>query len=105
MSNQCSVSPTSPVEDFKEWPKLRVDLSTCQSVSRYLNEPDQIDRETARLINKLLTRLGVLMEDASTTALLSDSCGGSLAERVRLLAVEITRMHTISDAAMTLLNG
>ena len=82
-----------------------MDLSPRESVSGHMDEPNQIDPETARLINELLARLGILMEDAGTSALLRDSCGGSLAERVRLLAVEITRMQEISDAARMLLNG
>ena len=69
-----------------------------------MNEVDQIGPETARLINELLTRLSMLMEDASPLALLRNSCGGSLAERVRVLDVEITRMKSISDAAKALLN-
>ena len=105
MNNQCSVSPASPVEDFREWPKLRVDLSTSQSVSGHMDKPDQIEPETARLINELLTRLGILMEDASTPALLSGFRGGSLAERVRVVEVEIARMKSICAAAKALLNG
>ena len=64
-----------------------------------------IDPETVRLINELLTRVGVLMEDASTLALSRESCGGSLVERVRILEVEITRMKLIADAAKALLKG
>ena len=70
-----------------------------------MDEPSQIDPETARLINELLARLGMLIEDASTPALLRDSCGGSLAERVRLLEAQIARMQSICGAATSLLNG
>ena len=70
-----------------------------------MNEPEQVDPETARLINELLTRLGMLMEDASTPALLSDSCSGSLKDRVRLVDVAITRMKPLCDAAKALLHG
>lgn len=70
-----------------------------------MEEPNQVDPETARLINELLTRLGMLMEDATSPALLRDSCGGSLAERVRMLDFQITRMMSISAAAKALLNG
>ena len=89
---------------FQGASKLRVDLSPRQSVSGHMDEPDQINPGTALLINELLTRLGILMEDASTLALLRNSCGGRLAERVRLLDVEITRMKSIFDAARALLN-
>ena len=82
-----------------------MDLSTRQSVSRYMDALDQIDGETARLINELLTRMGMLMEDASIAALMGDSCGGSLVERVSILEVEITRMKSIADAARALLDG
>lgn len=78
---------------------------TGQCVSGHVDELHQIDRETARLINELLTRLGMLMEDASTPALLKDSCDGSLAKRVIVLEAEITRMKSITDAAKALLNG
>lgn len=70
-----------------------------------MDEPDQIDPESARLINELLTRLGMLMEDASIPALLRDSCGGNLAERVRMLDFDITRMMSICAAATALLKG
>lgn len=82
-----------------------MDLSGRESVSVHMNEPNQIDPETARLINDLLTRLGMMMEDASTTALLRDSCGGSLQARVTGLEVEIARMKPISEAAKALLSG
>lgn len=74
------------------------------SVSGQMDEQEQIDQETRRLIDELLTRLGALMEDTSTTALLHDSCGGSLQERVNLLGVEIARMKSIRAAAEALLN-
>ena len=70
-----------------------------------MDEPNQIDAETVRLINELLARLGFLMEDASTPAFLKDSCGGSLAARIILLEIKISRMKSISDAAKALLNG
>lgn len=70
-----------------------------------MGETDQIDEETARMITDLLTRVGTLMEDVSTSALLRDSCGGSLEERVRILEVEITRMKLIVGAAKALLNS
>ena len=82
-----------------------MDLSGRQSVSVHMDEPNQIDPGTTPLINELLTRLGILMEDASTPALVSDFCGGSLAEQVRVLEVEITRMKSICAAAKALLNG
>ena len=70
-----------------------------------MDEREQIDQETCRLIYELLTRLGALMEDTSTTALLHDSCGGSLQERLNLLEVEIARMTSLCAAAEALLNG
>ncbi len=82
-----------------------MDLFPRKSVSGRMDKPNQIDAETACLINELLARLGILMEDASTSALLRDSCGGSLAERVGVLEVEINRMKSICAAAMALLNG
>jgi hypothetical protein len=45
------------------------------------------------------------MEDVSSSALLRDSCGGSLEERVRLLGVEIMQMELIVGAAKALLKG
>jgi hypothetical protein len=70
-----------------------------------MDEPVKIDAETARLINELLTRLGMLMEDASTAALLQESRGGSLSERVKILQAEVTGMKSIAEAASALLNG
>lgn len=105
MSNQCSILPASPVEDSKKISKLAVDLSTRNSTSGHVDEPDQIDGETVRLINELLTRVGALMEDTINSALLRDSCGGSAVERVRILEMEITRMKLIAEAAKSLLNG
>ena len=80
-------------------------MSTCQSVSGHMDEPDQIDAETTRLISELLTRVGMMMEDASTVALLRDSCGGNVLTRVTVLDEEIARMKSISEAAKALLNG
>jgi hypothetical protein len=70
-----------------------------------MDESSEMDPATARLINELLTRLGMLMEDASSQALLSDSCGGSLGKRVSILEVDIARMKSISKAAKALLSG
>lgn len=70
-----------------------------------MDERDQIDPETARLINELLTRVGMFMEDASTLSLLRDSCGGSVTERVNTLEDAITNMASICAAAKALLNG
>jgi len=70
-----------------------------------MDESKEIDPATARLINELLTRLGMMMEDASPIAVLRDACEGRLAERVRFLDLEITRMQAISAAATNLLNG
>ena len=58
-------------------------------------ESDRIDPETARLINVLLTRLGMLMEDATVAALLN----GNLAERIRFLDAQTTSMRSICVAA------
>jgi len=80
-----------------------VDFQKRQSVSGGMDEPEQIDAETARLINELLTRVGMLMEDASTPALLSDACNGSLAERVTVLDVAVGRSKTLLDAAKALM--
>lgn len=81
-----------------------MDFRKRQSVSGHMDEPEQIDAETARLINELLTRVGMLMEDASTPALLSDACNGSLAERVRVLDVAVGRLKTILDATKALMD-
>ena len=70
-----------------------------------MDEPNQIDPESARLINELLAHLGMLMEEASIPALLSDSCDGSLAGRVKMLDFEITRMKSICAAATVILSG
>ena len=66
-----------------------------------MNDSDRIDPETARLINELLTRLGMLMEDASVVALVS----GNSAERIRFLDVQTTRMRSLCVAAKALLSN
>ncbi len=71
----------------------------------HVDDLDDIEAENIRLINELLTRAGMLMEDASTLALLSDSCEGNLAERILLLELQVTRMKSICDGAKALLNS
>jgi hypothetical protein len=104
MSNQCSILPTSPVEDSKVV-EAAGRLVEAARVNGHMDESDQIDLDKARLINELLAHLGMLMEDASTPALLRDFCGGNLAERIRVIDAHIARMKSISNAAMALLNG
>ena len=82
-----------------------MDLPTFQSVSGQVCQPDQIDPETVRLINELLTHLGMSLEDTSATALLKDSCGGSLSRRVKMIEAETTRMQFVCSAATALLKG
>ena len=82
-----------------------MDLSRRGSVSGDMDERNQIEPKTARLINGLLNSLGMLMEDASSLALLRDSCGGSVAQRLRMLEDAITKMGSICAAAKALLNG
>ncbi len=71
----------------------------------HVDDLDDIEAEKIRLINELLTRAGMLMEDASTLALLSDTCEGNLAERILLLELQVTRMKSICDGAKALLKG
>lgn len=68
-------------------------------------KPDETDSETEELINRLLTCVGMLMEDASTCALIRAPCAGGIAERVNRVGREVDRMASICTAANALLDG
>ncbi|MEJ7776910.1 MAG: hypothetical protein WKF52_05920 [Sphingomicrobium sp.] len=68
-------------------------------------KPGETDPETEELINRLLTRVGILMEDASTCALITAPCAGGVAERVNRVGQNVERMPSICAAAKALLDG
>ncbi len=63
------------------------------------------DPETRRLIEELLTRAGMIMEDASVTALLHKSLTGSLPNRIGELENSAASITAIVRAARALLDG
>lgn len=69
-----------------------MDLARHKIVSASVDDLNDIEAEKNPFDNELLTRAGMLMEDASTLALLSDSCEGNLAERILFLELQVTRI-------------
>ena len=65
---------------------------------------DETDRDAERLINELLTRVGMIMEDASPTALLDDSYAGDLPARIGAVLSATKQMTALITAAEILLN-
>lgn len=63
------------------------------------------DPETRLLIGELLTRAGMIMEDASVIALLGDSLAGSLHSRIGELENSAASIMAIMRAARALLDG
>ena len=63
------------------------------------------DPETKRLIGELLARAGMIMEDSSVTALLSNSLAGSLHNRIGELENSAASITAIVRAARALLDG
>ena len=65
---------------------------------------DETDRDAERLINELLTRVGIIMEDVSPTALLQDSFAGDLPARIKAVMSATKRMTALIAAAEVLLD-
>lgn len=66
---------------------------------------NRADPETKRLIGELLTRVGMIMEDALVTALLRNSRAGSLRNRIGELENSAASIASIVKAARALLDG
>lgn len=73
-------------------------------VSGVMTNPDEIDLDTEELISRLLTRVGMLMEDASTYALICAPCTGGIADRVDRIGKELDRMASLCTATKALLD-
>ncbi len=65
---------------------------------------DETDRDAERLINELLTRVGMIMEDVSPTALLDDSYAGDLPARIEAVLNATKQMTALITAAEVLLD-
>jgi len=70
-----------------------------------MEQPDETDRDAERLINELLTRVAMIMEDISPTALLSDSLAGDLHARVGAVLRATEQMLVLSIAANAMSTG
>ncbi len=66
---------------------------------------DETDRDAERLINELLTRVGIIMEDVSPTALLNDSYAGDLRARIRAVLRATKQIAALITAAEVLLDN
>ena len=76
-----------------------------KSVTELMDKKRRADPETMRLIEELLTRAGMIMEDASVNALLRDALAGSLTDRVDALEKSAASITAIMKAARAFLNG
>lgn len=85
--------------------EVRVDFSPVQSVSGGVEQSDDIERGAERLINELLTRVGMIMEDVSLTALLRDSYAGDLPARIAALLTATKQITVLISAAEALLHA
>lgn len=85
--------------------KLRVDLRPTTSVIARMTEERVPDAETARLIEELLTRVGMIMEDASVIALVRDAVEGGLDQRIEQLERSAASIHLLVGAAKALFGG
>jgi hypothetical protein len=65
---------------------------------------DETDRDAERLINELLTRVGMIMEDVGPTALLDDPYAGDLPARIGAVLTATKQMIALITAAQVLLN-
>lgn len=64
---------------------------------------DETDRDAGRLINELLTRVGIIMEDVSLTALFNDAYAGDLRARIGAVPSATKQMTALIIAAEVLL--
>lgn len=105
MINQCSVLTDSPVDYLLEGAKLRVDFAAAKSVTVGMTEEHPADPNVECLIEELLTCVGMMMEDASVTALVRDPIDGSLRQRVEQLERSSVSIHALIKAAKALNDG
>ena len=82
--------------------KLRVDLRASKSGTGHMTKQDPLDPDSERLINELLTRIGIIMEDASVIALISDGTPKNLGKRIAALEHEAVAISALVRAAKTL---
>ena len=59
----------------------------------------RLPAETGRLINELLTRAGMIMEDATVTALVQSSEGGDVRKRIECLERSASSIGSLVKAA------
>ena len=69
-----------------------------------LTGADELDADTIDLINKLSTRLGMLMEDAAPLALHRSGPASELKSSLLQLQASVTSMAYLIDAARALAN-
>lgn len=67
--------------------------------------PDNVDQETRELVVKLLTRAGMIMEDASAVAILSAGRDTPIAEAVREVEHASAAVSVLVSAAAVLIRG
>ena len=68
-----------------------------------MEQPDETDRGVESLINELLTRVGIIMEDVSPIAILKDSHDGELAARIGAVLSATEQITALITAAEALL--
>jgi ribosomal protein L12E/L44/L45/RPP1/RPP2 len=61
--------------------------------------------DTERLINELLTRVGMIMEDTTVTALVRSSKGGDVRRRIKSLERSASSITSLVNAAKALTDG
>lgn len=82
-----------------------MDFGTQLRVSGDVAKSHDIDPETEELVNRLLTRVGMMMEDACTCALVKTPRNGSMVERVNRVSKDVERMASLCVAAKALLGS
>ncbi len=70
-----------------------------------MEQPDETDRDAKRLINELLTRVGMIMGDVSPTAPLDDSYAGDLPARIGPVLSATNQMTALITEAARPLRG
>ena len=65
----------------------------------------ELPADTGRLIDELLTRVGMIMEDATITALVRSSEAGDVRRRIECLERSASSITSLVNAAKALIDG
>ena len=79
-----------------------MDLCLRESVTEHMRDEQPLDPDTERLITELLTRVGIIMEDASVISLVSHGTSKNLGKRIDTLDHSAGAISALVRAARTL---